>query len=106
MVRGPTLVGTAYRGLPLTGLRGMLCEPRNMVTVYVWRRLKPADPGPLSEVIAGGTTGVPGATGAGEFAGALSPFPTPAKPVNNSGDPICVWNRILKVTSANASLLL
>src|SRR5271155_2777608 len=103
MVRGPTLLGTAYSTEPASGVKGILWPWRNMVTVYDCRRLNPAAPGPSSEVIAGGTIGVPGATGAGELAGALSPLPAPAKPVKSFGARISVLNRMLKVTSASAS---
>src|SRR5271167_3960408 len=104
MVRGPTLLGTAYRGA--SEVRGIFLVPLNMVTVYVWLRLKPAAPGPDSEVMAGGTINVPGGTGLGEFPGASIPAPAPAKPVNSVGSLIVVLNWMLKVISETASLLL
>src|ERR1700749_928470 len=103
MVRGPTLLGTANSAEPVSGVKGILWPWRFIVTVYDCRRLNPAAPGPSSEVIAGGTMGVPGATGAGEFFGALIPLPAPAKPVKSCGARISVLNRMLKVTSARAS---
>ena len=61
-----------------------------IVTVYLCRKLKPAEPGPSSEVIAGGIIGVPGAIGAGESAGATIPFSAPAKPWKRPGARISV----------------
>src|SRR5580698_903014 len=100
MVRGPALLGTAISGLPVALVREIVSLPLVISTEKVCCKLSPAAPGPLSEVIAGGTIGVPGATGAGEFAGALMPLPAPTKPVKTPGARILVWNRKLKTTAA------
>src|ERR1035438_617090 len=85
MVRGPTLLGTAMSGLPVVFVRSMVLPSLIMLTVNVCCRLRPAAPSPLRDVIAGGTIGVPGETGLGEFAGAFNPLPAPAKPTGRPG---------------------
>src|ERR1700683_4080521 len=106
MVRGPTFEGTAYKGPLPEFVKGVETPPFTMVTVYTWLRLRPAAPAPLKAVIAGGTIGVPGATGAGELAGALMPAPAPMNPTKTPGALIVVVNWNWKLISARATLLL
>ncbi len=63
-------------------------------------------PAESNDVICGGTIGVPGGTGAGEFAGALKPAPAPANAWNRPGRRCSVEKRNWNVTSSTASLLL
>src|ERR1700677_3740302 len=106
MVRGPALLGTAINGAPLVLVREMVSVPFVISTVNVCCKLKPAAPAPVSEVIAGGTIGGPGATGAGEFDGASFPLPAPTKPVKTLGARMLVWKRNVKVTFSFALWLL
>src|ERR1700685_1521487 len=85
IVLGPTLVGTANKGPPASLVSDLLTPFLTMVTVYVCRKLNPAEPEPSRDVIAGGTIGVPGATGGGELPGALIPLPAPTNPVKTAG---------------------
>src|SRR5580658_2214369 len=106
MVRGPALLGTAISGLPLALLRGMVSPPLVISTVNVCCRLSPAAPLPVRDVIAGGTIGVPGGTGLGEFAGASMPLPAPTNPVKTPGARMLVWKRNVKTTFSVALWLL
>ena len=63
----------------------------------------PSEPGPSSAVIAGGTSGVPGAIGGGELRGAGMPSPAPTKPTGTPGRRCSVWKRNRKPTSGRAS---